>query len=234
MTSTASSDEGEIRDGAVKATTTPQLDGTPVDRQNRTRSINSASMSPEHAYRSRDNRSSERSRSPYTDRQPRGYKRNRDDDYLDRSRDPRRFRVHYEDDPRDHRRLPRPAYEDLDHPSATSELRYDDRDRNPQKRHRTRSRSPYRANRVGGRGGNRNGYSGQSRRDGNRSNSYMDSNRNGTGRESGRNWDINDQSVSKRGGSPMPADNARREAKSMQGFSQQNNRKSEIASEANK
>lgn len=233
MASTASSDEGEIRDGVVKATTTPQFDGTSVDRQNRTRSINSASMSPEHAQKSRDKRSSERSRSPYRDRQPRGYKRDRDDDYSDRSRDPRRFKVHYEDDSRDYKRRPRPAYEDLDRPSTASELRYDDPDRYPQKRHRTRSRSPYRANRGADRGGNRNTYGGQSRRDGSRSNGYTGSNRNGASRENGRNWDTNDQSVSKRGQSPMPADNAIQEAKSMQGFSQQNNYKSEDGSELN-
>jgi len=232
MASTASSDEGEIRDGVVKATTTPQLDGTPVDRPNRTRSIDSASMSPEHAQKSRDYRSSERSRSPYSDQQRRGYKRSRDDDYPDRTRDPRRFRVHYEDDTQDYKRRPRPAYEDLDRPAATSELRYDDRDRYPQKRHRTRSRSPYRANRGGSRGGGRNEYGGQSRRDGNRSNGYTDSNRNGVSRENGRNWDTNDQSVSKRGQSPMPADNSKREAKSMKGFSQHNNYKSEFGSDS--
>ena len=234
MASTASSDEGEIRDGAVKATTTPQLDGTPVDRHNRTRSINSASMSPEHAQRPRDIRSSERSRSPYSSRQPRGYKRDRDDDYPDRSKDTRRFKVHYEDDPRDYKRTHRPAYEDLDRPSTTTELRYDDRDMNPHKRHRTRSRSPYRANRGGGRGGSRDLYGGQSRRDGNRSNGYTYSNRNGAGRENGRNWDTNDQSVSKRGRSPMPAENAKREAKSMQGFPQENDQKSETGPVPNK
>src|SRR4051794_20782256 len=100
MASTPSSDEGEIRDGVVeKATTTlPQFGGTSVDRQDRNRYSTSASISPERTYRSNDGRSADRSRSPY--RQPRGSKRGREEDYADRSRDPRRFKVHYEDEPR--------------------------------------------------------------------------------------------------------------------------------------
>src|SRR4051794_41914992 len=99
MGSHTSSDEGEIRDGVVeKATKTlPQFDGTSVDRQDRNRSSTSASLSPERTYRSRD-RNADRSRSPY--REPRGSKRGREDDYADRSRDPRKFKVYYEDEPR--------------------------------------------------------------------------------------------------------------------------------------
>lgn len=223
MASSASSDEGEIRDGVVeKATTTlPQFDGTLVDRQDRNRSSTSASRSPEHSYRSKDRKSLERSRSPYAaDRQPRGSKRGRDDDYQDRSRDPRRFKVHYEDRP-DYERRSRVSYEDIDQaPPPAAEIRYDDRDRYSQKRPRTRSRSPYRANR----GGDRNGYGGQSRRDSNRHNGYADAGRpNSYGRDDMRSRDTKDQSVSKRGQSPLPADNARQEAKTTQGFSQQHN-----------
>jgi serine/threonine-protein kinase PRP4 len=221
MASPASSDEGEIRDGGVeKATTTlPQFDGTSVDRQDRNRSSNSNSMSPEHGYRSKDRRSTERSRSPY-DRQPRGSKRGRDEDYSDRSRgDPRRFKVHYEDAPQAYKRRSRVSYEDIDQGSnPTSELRYDDRERYSQKRARTRSRSPYRSSR----GGDRNGHGGQMRRDGNRPNGHLDSGRpNFYGRGDPKSRDQKDQSVSKREQSPLPADNSRHEAKIMQGSSQQ-------------
>jgi len=221
MASSASSDEGEIRDrGVEKATTTlPQFDGTVVDRQDRNRSSNSNSMSPEHGYRPKDRRRSERSRSPYSDRQPRGSKRTRDDDYPDRSRgDPRRFKVHYEDVSAEYRHRPRVSYEDIDRGSAPiPELRYDERDRYSQKRPRTRSRSPYRSSR----GGDRNGHGGQSRRDENRYNGYDTGRSNPYGRGDVRNRDVQDQSVRKRGQSPLPADNARHEAKTMQGFSQQ-------------
>lgn len=225
MASSASSDEGEIRDGTgsvEKATTSlPQFDGTSVDRQDRIRSSNSTSMSPEHEYRSKDRRSRERSRSPYSDRPPRGSKRARDDDYADRSRgDPRRFKVHYEDAPKDYTRRPRVSYEDID--QGASDLRYDDRDRYSEKRPRTRSRSPYRSSR----GGERNGYGGQSRHGGNRNGGHREMGRpNFYGHGDVRNRDSRDQPVSKRAQSPLPADNARHEAKITQGHTQQNDDK---------
>lgn len=221
MASPASSDEGEIRDGGVEKATTslPHFDGTSVDRQDRNRSSKSISMSPEHEYRSRDRRSHERSRSPYS--AARGSKRPREEDYPDRSRgDPRRFKVHYEDTQPDYKRRSRVSYEDIDRgPTPTAaELRYDDRDRYAEKRPRTRSRSPYRSNR----GGDRNGRGGQSSRDENRYGNYENrrpnSHVNGDLRREAK-----DQSVSKRGISPLPADNARQEAKSTQGYSQQHN-----------
>lgn len=222
VASGGSSDEGEIRDGVVEKATTKmsQFDGPTAERQDRNRNSisTSASLSPEQPYRSRDQRSTERSRSPYSDRQPRGSKRGREDDYSNR-RDKRRFKVHYEESSQYYNRRSRVSYEDIDQgqPSAT-ELRYDDRDRYPQNRHRTRSRSPYRANR----GGDRNGPGAPHRKDGNRANGYGDAGRSSAyGRGDVRNRDTMDQSVSKRGQSPLPADNARQEAKTTQGFSQQ-------------
>jgi serine/threonine-protein kinase PRP4 len=220
MSSPTSSDEGEIRDvvGSVeKATTTlPQFDGTSVDRQDRNRSSNSTSMSPERGYIARNINSYERSRSPYSDR-PRGSKRSRDsdhDDYDDHNRDTRRFKVHYED-PKDHRHRSRISYEDIDHSvTSNSELRYDDRDRYVDKRHRTRSRSPYRSNRS-----ERNGHSGSLRRDGNRHSVYQDIKKKPYEQDDRSRCGM-DQSVSKRGESPMPAENARQEAKTKQGSSQ--------------
>lgn len=59
------------------------------------------------------------------------------------------------------------------------------------------------------------------RRDGNRHNGHLDSGRpNFYGRDP-KSRDQKDQSVSKRGQSPLPADNSRHEAKIMQGSSQQ-------------
>ena len=59
------------------------------------------------------------------------------------------------------------------------------------------------------------------RRDGNRHNGHLDSGRpNFYGRDP-KSRDQKDQSVSKRGQSPLPADNSKHEAKIMQGFSQQ-------------
>jgi serine/threonine-protein kinase PRP4 len=226
MASPASSDEGEIRDGSVEKATTslPQFDGTSVDRPDRNRSSISKSKSPEYEYISRDRRSRDRSRSSYSDRPPpRGSKRPRDEEYPDRSRgDPRKFKVHYEDAPQDYKRRPRVSYEDIDQGSnGTPDLRYDDRDRYAEKRPRTRSRSPYRSSR----GGDRNGRGGQSRRDGNRYNGHADENRrpNSYGYQDIRSRESRDQSVSKRGPSPLPADNGRREAKSTQGYPQQHN-----------
>ena len=110
MASSASSDEGEIRDGGSEKATKSlaQFDSTSVDRPDRNQSRYSASMSPENGQRSRDRRSAERSRSPYSDRPPRGLKRFRGDDYVERDRsDPRRFKVHYEDAPQDYKRRSR-------------------------------------------------------------------------------------------------------------------------------
>lgn len=232
MASPASSDEGEIQDGngngmAEKATKSlPQYDGTSIDGPDRTRSsTTSASRSPEYSQRSRDRRSRDRSRSPYSDRQPRGSKRARDDDHPDRSRrDPRTFHVRYEDTPQEYSRRPRVSYEDLDKgTSSSSALQYDDRDRRSDKRPRTRSRSPYRAGRVDDRGSR----GGQSRRDdyrgGGFNRGYEKESRRPTSQMNGesRGWERKDQSVSKRGPSPLPADNARQEAKNMQGSLQQ-------------
>jgi serine/threonine-protein kinase PRP4 len=225
MASPASSDEGEIRDGGVEKATTslPMYDGTSVDRPDRNRSSKSNSMSPGHVYnhRDRDRRSRDRSRSPYSDRQHRGSKRAREEEYTDRSRgDPRRFRVHYEDAPQDYKRRPRPPYEDLDRvPAPSSDLRYDDRDRYAEKRPRTRSRSPYRADR----GLDRHGRGGLPRRDdryGGRGSEDHRPNSYGNGNYSRETQDL---SVSKRGPSPLPADISRREAKTTQGYSQHHN-----------
>ncbi|KUI68676.1 Serine/threonine-protein kinase prp4 [Cytospora mali] len=168
----SSSDEGEIRENGVedsKASTLPKLEGNGVDRQDRSRNRNP--RSPDHGdYPSRQPLS------------PRGYKRPRDDDRETynrngrRSSDPRRFRVHYEDVPPSRNRnvdddsnptSSRGRYEDLDHPSSTryydprdrpsATSRYDDRDRDSRradKRPRTRSPSPYRSGRGGGKGRN--------------------------------------------------------------------------------
>lgn len=238
MASRGSSDEGEIRDGhsvVEKATKTlPHINGTSVDRPDRTRSISSASKSPEHAYPSRDPRSRDRSRSPYS---ARGAKRPRDDDYPDRSRDTRRFKVHYEDDPRDYARRSRISYDDIDQGPCSSDRRYDDRDRYSQKRHRTRSRSPYRADRSGDRdrGNDRNGGRGQRGRDGSYYNGYADGGRpNSYGRGDARGRGAQDQSVNKRGPSPLPAENAKQEAKHAEGSSQQHNATSDANKESKK
>lgn len=220
MASSASSDEGEIRDGSMeKATTTlPRSDRAPVDRQDRNRPSTSPSMSPDPRRRSKDMDSAERTRSMYPDRQPRGSKRARGDDYPDRSRgDPRRFKVHYEDDQQNYNRRSQVSYDDIDRgAAANSELPYDDRDRYSQKRPRTRSRSPYRA----GRGGDRSGYEAQSRRSSNRGHADTGRPNSPYGHGDMRSREIKDQSVSKRGQSPLAADNARYDAKTMQGFSQ--------------
>lgn len=225
MASTASSDEGEIRDSADKATTTlPRSDSISVDRQGRTQSSHSTSKSPEHRYGSRDVDSAERVGS---DRPPHGSKRVRGDDYPDRSRgDPRSFKIHYEDGLQNSRRS-RVSYEDIDRGSTQkSDLPYDDRDRYPSKRPRTRSRSPYRSSRRGGTDNS------QSRQGG----GYTDTSRpySSYGRGDVRARDTKDQSVSNRGQSPLPADNARQEAKTMQGSSQQSSSRSDEALESEK
>lgn len=215
MASTASSDEGEIRDAGVEKATKslPQFDGTSIDRQDRNRASSSTSRSPEHEYRRRDRRSRDGSRSPYSERPPRGSKRAREDEYSDRSRgDPRRFKVHYEDDPpQESKQRSRISYDDIDEePSRPQESRYE-------KRARTRSRSPYRANR----GRQRYENNGQSRRDGNKYGSYANDPR-GPNSYTYQGRESKDQSVSKRGPSPLHTVNSRHEAKTMQGYSQQN------------
>jgi serine/threonine-protein kinase PRP4 len=237
MASSASSDEGEIRDiGVDKATTMPpKPDGTSVDRQDRNSSSKSISNSPEHSHRQRDRQSIERSRSPYSDRAPRGAKRSRDDDYIERSRDPRRFKVHYEDNnSSDYRRRPRVSYEDLDRgPASSAALSYDERERyTNNKRPRTRSRSPYRANR-----GEEYGRAGHGRKDTDGYQSRSQANRFSNGNGNMRSRDVMDLSVSKRGNSPLPTGETRQEAKSAQGYSQQSSEKrastSDVAKYAN-
>lgn len=218
MTSGNSSDEGEITDGGLeKATTTlPQYDGTSIDRPNRPREYH-ASKSPEYENRTRDRRSRDRSRSPYYDRQPRGSKRAREDEFPDRSRDPRKFKVHYEDANQNYKRRQRVSYEDIDQGSAgDAQLRYDDHDRYPDKRARTRSRSPFRGHRNDDR--DRRGHASRGGRNG----SYIDESRNSTrGYSDARSREFKDQSVSKRGTNPLPADISRHEAKTTKGSSQQ-------------
>ena len=98
--SSDSHSEGEIVEtGSEKATTSIEsYKGTSVDRHFRPRASISRSPSPLGSplpYRSRVH-SRDGSRSPY--RESRGFKRARDDDHYDRSRnDPRRFKVRYEE-----------------------------------------------------------------------------------------------------------------------------------------
>ncbi|KAI0879395.1 kinase-like domain-containing protein [Hypoxylon argillaceum] len=130
----------------------------------RTRARFSRSRSPEYLNGLRHRpTASRRSRSP------RGLKRSHDDrDSYRGGRldpDPRRFRVHYED-PRDNYRRARISYDDEDRPpsrSSTTNLHYDDRDRNyshdrarersqdrdrySDKRPRNRTRSPHTSSR---------------------------------------------------------------------------------------
>jgi serine/threonine-protein kinase PRP4 len=221
MVSSASSDEGEIRDGSAdKATTTPpRYEGAPVDSQDRNRPSVSRSITPEPRYRQDDRDSAEGGRPSHPDRRPRGSKRARGDEYPDRPRgEPRRFNVHYEDDHSNRKRRSQLSYDDIDRGNAAnSELPYDDRDQYSQKRPRTRSRSPYRS----GRRGDREAYDSQPRGGGRRG--YADTSRPNSsyGRGDVRSRDMKDLSVSKRGPSPLPADNARQEAKIMQGLPQQ-------------
>lgn len=152
-----SSDEGEI----VEATPLPRSEQNgDVDRTGRHRA-RFLSRTPDGDLPSRDLPDGPRRRS----RSPRGWKRPLED-HRDR-RDTRQFRVHYEGGPRDDRR----TYRDLDRPSSRGTDRYDDRSDNqyggrgpapprarghradgpgydrrndgyPDKRPRTRSRSP--------------------------------------------------------------------------------------------
>ncbi|RKF83024.1 putative serine-threonine protein kinase [Golovinomyces cichoracearum] len=215
MASAESSDEGEIRDSSEEKANMSLLnvDSAVVDRQDRKRSSSSPSVSSDNDYRSREKNSRERSRSPWSYRHSYSVKRIREEEeYLDRSRgDPRKFKVHYEDTPHEYQRRSRPQY--LDNPSH-SILPYDDGDEMYlNKRARTRSRSPYRAPRE-----NKRGYGEYSRKIEKRSDVYP--------------WKHNshghrgiirrkpDQSVSKRGPSPLPTENKIHEAKTTQGLSQ--------------
>lgn len=225
MASPVSSDEGEIRDtGLEKATTSLfALDGAGVDPQDRNPSRSRASKSPslENGSSLRDPRTIERIHSSYSNHGPRGSKRLRDEDHYDRRHtDPRRFKVHYEDRPADFRRRGRVSYEDLDSgPANLPDLRYDDRDRYPDKRPRTRSRSrsPYRAPAVD----DRRDRAGQNQKDKNRYDGYRQSERStsyGFEKQSSRSFV--DQSVSKQGGGLMPTDLSKLEAKSAKGSPQ--------------
>ncbi|KAI1259626.1 kinase-like protein [Xylariaceae sp. FL1019] len=178
--SPSSSDEGEIVENTVghsKANDLPQINGSGVDRIDRTRDEYSrtTTKSPEYSTSSRhDIPTARRSRSPRGMKRPRD---NRDahhdrDAHRDSHRngradvDPRRFRVHYED-LRDSRSS-RLSYDDQDRPAPRSShagLHYDDRDRDygrdryrdrspdrdhdryPQKSARNRTRSPYASSR---------------------------------------------------------------------------------------
>ncbi|KAI0176407.1 kinase-like protein [Hypoxylon sp. FL1284] len=164
MTTSASSDEGEIVENGVgdsKATSLSRIEGTGVDRVDRNRPRYSRSKSPDYVSGSRYPPSSRRSCSP------RGLKRPRDDRDSYRGgrsdADARRFRVHYEDAADSQRRLRLP-YDDEDRSpsrSSATDLHYDDRDRDStardrererswdrdrksRRRHRNRTRSPYR------------------------------------------------------------------------------------------
>lgn len=217
MMASSSSDEGEIRDtGLDKATTSPQMKDTSVDRQHRIRSrySPSPSLSIEDSVVTAMRRSAERRLSP------RGSKRNRDDDHYSRShRDSRRFKGHLEDRPT--QRRGQHSYEDLDREGAApTGLRYDDGDRNRDRRSRTRtrSRSPYRASRETETRGNYNTKSQRDNYSGSRSNFPDRPRMNGYGghqRQGSR-----DQSVSKRANGPMPTDLSNGEAKFVQGYSQ--------------
>jgi serine/threonine-protein kinase PRP4 len=237
MASSASSDEGEIRDnaGGIEKATTSLLDfdGTSVDRQDRNRSRSSTSKSPsfENGAAPRDRRDNEKTRSSYADHNSRGSKRSRDEDHYDRRHaDPRRFKVHYEDRPTDRRRA-RVSYEDLDNGSASSpDLRYDDHDQYSEKRARTRSRSPYRAPRADEKrdrdsfNQRQKGRDGNSKKESGRYPSYAEAEKSvSSGHGSQRNRTFTDQSVSKRENGPVPADVSQHEAKFTQGSSYQHN-----------
>lgn len=154
--------EGEIIESGseTKATTSKtSLNGTSVDRQTRVSTSSvprsrspeslSTSRSPRRRRsRSRTSRSSRsRSRSPY--RSYRGHKRRREDGFYDdrryyRQEPPSRRRAGQRFDDRYHRRSN--SYYDYDQEEGYGGgLKYtDDYDRREEKRHRTRSRSPYR------------------------------------------------------------------------------------------
>lgn len=229
MASPVSSDEGEIRDTGIEKATTSllALDGAGVDPKDRNRSRSRASKSPsfENGSSTRDTRPVERSHSSYSNRAPRGSKRSREEDHYDRRHaDPRRFKAHYEDRPVDFRRRERVSYEDLDNGTAhLPDLRYDDRERYPDKRPRTRSRSrsrcrsPYRAPA----GDSRRERAGQNQKERNKYDGYRQSERSGSyGFEKQSSRSFVDQSVSKRGEGPVPTDASKQEAKSAKGSPQ--------------
>lgn len=230
VASTASSDEGEIKDRrAEKATTTRQLEGIPVDSRSRNRSSNSSRSPEDKSSRPQDRRVADRSRSPYAEStSSRGLKRTRDDDYPDRSRDPRRFKVHYEESSRDYSRRSHISYHDIDRASpSTSDLRYDERDTYTDRSHRSRSRSPYRANRDG----SRNSNGGSTMKGGSRYDKHADSGRRGFERAHPGSRDARDhQSVSNRGQGPLPADTTRREAKTTKGRFQESDNERLVSS----
>ncbi|KAL9009087.1 MAG: hypothetical protein Q9173_005851 [Seirophora scorigena] len=144
----SSPSEGEIVEShSEKATTSlHNIKDNNVNPQSRHRVSVSRSPSPirSPAHSPPAHGSRTRSRSPYRD--PRGAKRSRDDDhYNERPRaDARRFKVRYEDRPYNDRRTSHKPY-DLDRANGPdARLSYDDRlDGSRNKRHKTRSRSPY-------------------------------------------------------------------------------------------
>ncbi|KAL8992406.1 MAG: hypothetical protein Q9188_007593 [Gyalolechia gomerana] len=203
--------EGEIIESeSEKATTSLHtVKDNNVNPQSRHRVSVSRSPSPIRSpiQSPRSYRSRTRSRSPYRD--PQGAKRPRDDEhYNDRPReDTRRFKIRFEDRSSVDRRRSHKVY-DLDRsngpdPRPSYNNRYD---RSSNKRHRTRSRSPYSrsAKPSHGRGG---GKDRDSRRNGQ---GYHDQDRKGY--EESRKRLSREQSVSDRGHSPVATASSRQKA----------------------
>ncbi|KAL9023894.1 MAG: hypothetical protein Q9196_006897 [Gyalolechia fulgens] len=203
--------EGEIIESeSEKATTSLHtVKDNNVNRQSRHRVSVSRSPSPirspilsPQSYRSRT-----KSRSPY--REPRAAKRPRDDDhYHDRPReDNRRFKIRFEDRSSVERRRSHKPY-DLDRSNGPDpRLGYQDRyNRSSNKRHRTRSRSPYsrsaKPSHSRGAGKDRDG-----RRNGQ---SFQDQGRRGY--EESHKGVAREQSVSDRGHSPVATASSRPKA----------------------
>lgn len=118
-----SSDEGEI----IEATSPPRpKEGGHVDRT--TRNPGRHSRTPDYdgpARHAGDGKAR-------NDDPPRGHKRPRDDRDSNgggRGRDPRRFKVHYEKEPRNETRRGRHAYDDYDRPPSRGSYRHEDSDR---------------------------------------------------------------------------------------------------------
>lgn len=150
MASSPSASEGEILEAQMDKASTAQSinENMRVDRPSR-KSTSSASTpdSLERFDRSR-NRTRSRSRSPYRQRSPHGIKRPREDDGRDRQ-DSRQHKRHYEDN----RRHKSTTVEGDRHGHRASRTDFrrgrDDRlDRGRDRKGRSRSRSPYRANAV--------------------------------------------------------------------------------------
>lgn len=221
MSSSSSSDEGEINEvGLEKATTSlPQYDGPSVDPADRPRSRYSNSPAPQNGAGSHSRRLPDRGNSPYSERQHRGGKRSREGDHYDRpGRDTRRFKVHYEEDHSSgSRRQGRGSYRDLDQRGPDAGLKYDDPSRRSGKHQRNRSRSPYRRPvKENGRGG-RDWYT---KRDGSRYGSYADTDQGRpNGYDNGYDRRSKDQSVSRGGRDPARTDLSKSEAKHDQGYS---------------